>query len=213
MPNWSAGRDREISERGYRSSGAGGYGGHLGDVARYGGGYDFGPAYAYGPAASPRYGDFARGPRPPRGPGSRRPRGEERTWWDRASDEVAAWFGDDDAERRRWLDAERAGRHRGRGPADFRRPDGRIREDVCERLTEDPRIDARDLTVGVEQGEVTLDGAVGTRAEKRRAEDLAEDIGGVRHVQNNLRVREMQGAFPPEGAERPAPRLPPALPP
>ena len=40
-------------------------------------------------------------------------RGEDRGWWDRASDAVASWFGDEDAERRRHMDQQRE--HRGRG--------------------------------------------------------------------------------------------------
>jgi hypothetical protein len=31
---------------------------------------------------------------------------------------------------------------------------------------------------------------VSTRLQKRRAEDCAEDVSGVKHVQNNLRVEE-----------------------
>jgi osmotically-inducible protein OsmY len=37
-------------------------------------------------------------------------RGEDRGWWDRASDEVASWFGDEEAERRRRMDAQRKSR-------------------------------------------------------------------------------------------------------
>jgi hypothetical protein len=36
---------------------------------------------------------------------------------------------------------------------------------------------------------VTLDGQVARREDKRRAEDLAESVAGVKHLQNNLRVR------------------------
>ena len=46
---------------------------------------------------------------------------DERGFWDRASDEVASWFGDDDAERRRRQDQrrdERSGRDRGWGSED-----------------------------------------------------------------------------------------------
>jgi osmotically-inducible protein OsmY len=78
--------------------------------------------------------------------------------------------------------------HRGRGPKGYTRSDDRIREDVCDRLTDDPHIDASEIDVRVAQGEVTLSGTVIDRTAKRYAEDLAERIGGVRHVQNNLRV-------------------------
>ena len=39
-------------------------------------------------------------------------------------------------------------------------------------------------------GEVTLDGTVPSREQKRRAEDLIDSLSGVKHVQNNLRVSE-----------------------
>ncbi|WP_210335330.1 BON domain-containing protein [Microvirga sp.] len=82
-----------------------------------------------------------------------------------------------------------AGRHRGRGPKGYRRSDERIHEDVCERLTEDPLIDASNIEVLVKDGEITLNGTVMSRGLKRRAEDLVELASGVSHVQNNLRVQ------------------------
>lgn len=102
---------------------------------------------------------------------------------DRAVDEVRSWFGDKDAERRREED------HRGRGPSDYTRSDERIREDANDRLTEDPRLDARQISVTVSEGEVTLTGTVEDRSAKRRAEDCVDAISGVKHVQNNLRVK------------------------
>lgn len=79
-------------------------------------------------------------------------------------------------------------RYRGRGPRGYRRSDERIREDVCEMLTDDPYIDASDMEVHVKDCEVTLTGTVSSREEKRRAEDLAERISGVKDVHNTLRV-------------------------
>jgi hypothetical protein len=76
----------------------------------------------------------------------------------------------------------------GRGPKGWKRPDDRIREDVCERLTADWQIDASEIEIVVNNGEVTLAGNVHTRDDKRRAEDVAEHINGVRDVHNNLRV-------------------------
>lgn len=111
--------------------------------------------------------------------------GEERGFLDKASDEVASWFGDEDAERRRRMD-----RHAGRGPRGYTRSDDRIREDVSDRLTDDAWIDASDIEVGVAGGEVTLSGTVDRRDTKRRAEDIAESVSGVRHVQNNLRLQQ-----------------------
>jgi osmotically-inducible protein OsmY len=108
-----------------------------------------------------------------------------RGFWDKASDEVSSWMGDDDARRRREQDE-----HRGRGPKGYTRSDERIREDVNDRLTDDGLLDASDIEVQVASSEVTLTGQVKSREEKRRAEDIVEAVSGVRHVQNNLRVQD-----------------------
>ena len=79
-------------------------------------------------------------------------------------------------------------RYRGVGPRNYRRSDERILEDINERLTDDHHIDASDVGVKVEGGEVTLSGTVTDRAARRRAEDIAESVSGVGHVQNDLRV-------------------------
>lgn len=108
---------------------------------------------------------------------------DRRGFWDRATDEVASWFGDEDASRRREQD------HRGVGPKDYTRSDERIREDANDRLTDDWRVDASNVTVSVDKGEITLNGTVASREAKRRAEDVVDRISGVKHVQNNLRVQ------------------------
>jgi hypothetical protein len=82
-----------------------------------------------------------------------------------------------------------AGEHRGRGPKGYRRSDERIREDVSDRLTDDSWLDASNIEVSVDDGEVTLSGSVDSRDAKRRAEDLAERVSGVGDVQNQLKVR------------------------
>ena len=81
------------------------------------------------------------------------------------------------------------GAYAGRGPRGYTRGDERIREDLCDRLTDDTRIDASDIEVQVKGGEVTLAGSVRTRDEKRFTEDLAERISGVRDVNNNLKIK------------------------
>lgn len=110
---------------------------------------------------------------------------EDRGFLERAGDEVASWFGDEDAARRRRQD-----HHRGRGPTNYTRSDERILEDACDALTDDWDVDARNVQVTVSNGEVTLDGTVDSRFGKRRAEDCVEDVSGVKHVQNNLRVSD-----------------------
>jgi osmotically-inducible protein OsmY len=88
-----------------------------------------------------------------------------------------------------WRDDLGEGRHRGRGPKNYVRSDERIREDVSDRLSDDAWLDASNIEVTVAAAEVTLTGVVADRRDKRRAEDLADDVRGVRHVQNNLRCR------------------------
>lgn len=107
-----------------------------------------------------------------------------RDFWDKASDEVSSWFGDEEAERRREMD-----RHRGRGPKNYVRSDERIRDDINDRLTDDGWVDASNIEVEVKDREVTLSGTVDSRSAKRRAEDIAEAVSGVVNVQNNLRVK------------------------
>ncbi len=102
----------------------------------------------------------------------------------KAGDEIASWFGDDDAERRRNQDQD----HRGRGPANYTRSNERLLEDACERLTHDRYLNASNINVTADDNEITLDGTVDSRQAKRRAEDCVHDISGVKHVQNNLRI-------------------------
>ncbi len=115
---------------------------------------------------------------------------DDRGFFDKAGDEVASWFGDDDAARRRRRDAGSYESHRGKGPKGYRRSDNRIEEDVNDNLSHDHFLDATDIEISVEDGEITLDGNVRSRSDKRRAEDIAHDVSGVGHVQNNLRVKK-----------------------
>jgi hypothetical protein len=81
------------------------------------------------------------------------------------------------------------GPHAGRGPRGYQRSDERIRDEINERLTAHGLIDATEVDCQVVNGEVTLTGFVDSRAAKRAAEDVAEDIYGVRDVHNQIRVR------------------------
>jgi osmotically-inducible protein OsmY len=157
-------------------------------------GRGFGYGSDYGRGGSGRYGGTGYGGGDDRRPGfgnqghAPREHREERGFWQRASDEVASWFGSDEAERRREQD------YRGRGPKGYRRSDARIHDDVSDRLADDPYVDASDIEVGVQNGEVTLSGTVDSRQARRRAEDIAESVSGVSYVQNNLRVRQQGGS-------------------
>ena len=209
-----SGSDDYAARRDYRSEA--GYGAHRNDHYgnRYGGGFRSFSGSDYGgrdfasdaPAPYGVYGGYAGADRSVygsygsadwdrddyragrRGYGARdyggwREYGEQRGFFERAGDEIASWFGNEDAARRREQD------HRGRGPADYTRSDERIREDANDALTRDWAVDASEVTVKVQNGEVTLDGTVHSRIAKRRAEDCVEDVSGVKNVQNNLRVK------------------------
>jgi hypothetical protein len=78
----------------------------------------------------------------------------------------------------------------GRGPKGYTRSDERIREDICDRLSDDDEVDARDITVTVKNAEVTLEGTINDRRSKHRAEDIAESVSGVKDVSNHLRARK-----------------------
>jgi hypothetical protein len=77
--------------------------------------------------------------------------------------------------------------YRGVGPKGYTRSDERLTEEICERLTEHPRIDASDIDVQVEQGEVTLTGTVRDKSAKWHVEDLVMSCRGVTEVHNRLK--------------------------
>lgn len=85
-------------------------------------------------------------------------------------------------------DWQQRGPYTGRGPKGYHRSDDRIREDISERLTQHGQIDATDIEVDVNKGEVWLKGGVESRQMKRLAEDVAESVNGVCDVHNELRV-------------------------
>ena len=77
----------------------------------------------------------------------------------------------------------------GRGPKGYQRSDERLREEISDRLMADDRIDASDIEIDVQSSEVTLTGTVPDRWMKRQAEDMAEQVMGVREVMNQIRVQ------------------------
>jgi osmotically-inducible protein OsmY len=111
---------------------------------------------------------------------------DERGFLERAGDRLSQWLGDD---------ADYGRGYRGKGPANYTRSDERIRDDANDRLTDDWQVDASRIEVTADNGEITLNGTVPSREQKRRAEDCVEDISGVRNVQNNLRVADQAGTI------------------
>jgi hypothetical protein len=81
----------------------------------------------------------------------------------------------------------RAPRPSGRGPKGYQRSDERIREDICDRLMMS-WMNSENVDVLVRDGEVTLQGTVRSRDEKRAIEALSESVLGVKDIINALRV-------------------------
>jgi osmotically-inducible protein OsmY len=99
----------------------------------------------------------------------------QRSGWDDRADLIAR--------------SQSSGGFAGRGPKGYQRSDERLREEVSDRLMADDQVDASDIEVEVRDGEVRLTGTVPDRWAKRRAEDCAEQVMGVRDVMNQIRVQ------------------------
>jgi osmotically-inducible protein OsmY len=81
------------------------------------------------------------------------------------------------------------GSHSGKGPKGYTRSDERLKEIICEKLTDDPDIDASEISVDVTSQVVKLTGTVDDRSTKYEVEELIERCGGVKDIDNQLRVR------------------------
>ncbi|MBX9696289.1 MAG: BON domain-containing protein [Cyanobacteria bacterium] len=75
-----------------------------------------------------------------------------------------------------------------RNPRNYKRSDERISDDIHERIDRHLDLDAREVDIIVSNGEVTIKGTVQDREDKRLIEEVAEDVFGVKNVQNLLRV-------------------------
>jgi hypothetical protein len=136
--------------------------------------------------------------------------GGERGWQDGAG---VSWTSPEGGGRKQWQDREpiEAGnprndgtqeeQHKGlfhdlavklgirrAGPKNYQRSDERIREDICERLWHDSRLEVSDVSVAVERGDVKLEGTVPHRYMKHHIEDIAASCAGVNDVENRIRV-------------------------
>jgi osmotically-inducible protein OsmY len=78
--------------------------------------------------------------------------------------------------------------HAGLGPKNYKRSDDRIKEDMCEALSNHPWIDASNTEVEVKNGVVTLTGTVNDRRTRQMMEDLADDIPGVKDVECQVKI-------------------------
>lgn len=80
------------------------------------------------------------------------------------------------------------GSHMGQRPHLHRRSDDKIHEEIWELLTNNADLDASEVELHVEGGEVTLTGTVDSRDAKWLTEDLVNSVTGVREVNNRLKV-------------------------
>jgi osmotically-inducible protein OsmY len=71
--------------------------------------------------------------------------------------------------------------------------DDKIRQEVESMLASNPRVDAPETAVSVEEGAVRLRGTVGSLGAKRNAERAAKRVPGVSRVENELEVRPLAG--------------------
>lgn len=78
----------------------------------------------------------------------------------------------------------------GRGPKSYIENDERIFMSVCDALSRNPDIDASEIEVAVNSGVVTLSGMVETRRVRMLAEELVQDLLGVKDVLNHIKVQE-----------------------
>jgi osmotically-inducible protein OsmY len=161
---------------GYIGTGGGQAGGMSGNdyIGGYGGGYggdrttSYG-TYSQGQGGQGSYGSFGQG---------QSQQGQGRGYGQSGGGQGEGWS---------------QGPHTGRGPQGYQRSNERIKEEVCEVLTRHGQVDASHINIRVENGEVTLEGTVETRREKRLAEEAVEHLSGVKDVHNQLRVGAQQG--------------------
>jgi len=96
-----------------------------------------------------------------------------------------------------WWPIEEEGSYRGLvtcppGRVPAQQTDDQIKTAIEQILIEDPWLDASGIQVSVQNGIARLSGTVASRQAKRRAEDLTDQIWGVRDVQNHLSIAGLQ---------------------
>ncbi len=77
----------------------------------------------------------------------------------------------------------------GKGPKNWQRSDSLILEDICHGLTFHSDLDATDIHVYVVNGTVNLEGWVNNRQEKWLAEEVTEQVLGVKSLHNRIHLR------------------------
>jgi osmotically-inducible protein OsmY len=82
--------------------------------------------------------------------------------------------------------------HTGKGPRGYHHSDEGILEEICDRLmkrlNQRGQLDARQIQVRVENGQVTLEGRVQSRHARHIAEETAAAVPGVIDIHNHLHI-------------------------
>jgi len=84
------------------------------------------------------------------------------------------------------------------------RPDATVNAAVLAQLDKEPSLSTATVQSRTEQGHVYLTGRVMSPEQRRRAEDVADDVKGVKAVTNDIQV-DVSAAPPPA----PPPSMPP----
>ena len=79
------------------------------------------------------------------------------------------------------------------------RADGRVHQEIHDRLTDHPGIDATSIDIEVDDSVVRLTGTVETRLMKRLVEDVIESVPGVTIIENYLKIESLNSTEPKEG--------------
>ncbi len=85
-------------------------------------------------------------------------------------------------------DIHGTGKYIGTGSKDDVRSAQQIWEDICERFTANRNLDASFIEVNVIGDEVHLEGYVKSRSSRWLAEDLAQEVPGVKVIINQLKI-------------------------
>jgi hypothetical protein len=86
------------------------------------------------------------------------------------------------------------GPYSGRGPIGYDSAGDPTGQEVYSRLTQHGQVDASEIEIVIDDGEVLLDGTVDSEETKRLAQEAVETITGVRSVQNLLQVKDNRGS-------------------
>lgn len=83
--------------------------------------------------------------------------------------------------------------YHGRGPRGYQKSDNRLYDEVCETLSDDPLVDASDISVEVDGGIVRLNGRVPNPQMILKAEEAIDGIDGISDIENHLSIASDPG--------------------